>query len=34
MQIKESDAIESDWGVTLVTENSRLMCTVWVFNPR
>ena len=27
MQIKESDAIESDWGVTLVTENSR-QCTV------
>lgn len=27
MQIKESDATESDWGVTLVTGNSR-QCTV------
>lgn len=32
MQIKESDVIESDWGVTLVTEKSRLLCTVCVFN--
>ena len=32
MQIKESDVIESDWGVTLVTEKSRLYLTVWVFN--